>query len=66
MQDIFPNTVNTSFGRLTKSHEDAEGSGDHHEVQVRPEADARAEVMLIQNLTLRISIVLDVPLGVAR
>lgn len=65
VEDIFLRIVNASFGRLTKSHESAEGSDDYHGVQARPEAGGRAGG-LIQNLTLRISIVLDVPLGIAR
>lgn len=49
-----------------KSHKGVRRSYDYHEVQARPEASGRAGVVLIQNLTLRTSVVLDVPLGIAR
>jgi len=48
-----------------KSHKSAKRSYDYHEIQARPEATGRAGIMLIQNLTLRTSVVLDVPLRIA-
>lgn len=48
-----------------KSHKSAKRSYDYHEIQARPEASGRAGIMLIQNLTLRTSVVLDVSFGIA-
>lgn len=47
------------------SHKNAEGSNDYHEVEIRPKTNGRTGVMLIQDLTLRVSIVFDISLGIA-